>query len=245
MRTIKVVIEVDVSDTELLALLGLGSAVEAAPVNAPVETVVETATEEPNQFKCPYCDYTGKSQNSVNSHLKYCKHKPKKDKKAKKEKKEKKKEKKERKSRTKEPLNPFAADAAAQAERRRAAAEKRRAALLEKKKEKKEVYKPPTDAEVNDLVVTQLLARSGEFLTSGQIASAHKKRAVKKYGDTVETRKGLEPLEGRIANVMRRIESILSADEVMGMDMTGEDSYQLGVLSIENIKKANLLAELS
>ena len=69
MRTIKVVIEVDVSDTELLALLGLGSAVEAAPVNAPVETVVETATEEPNQFKCPYCDYTGKSQNSVNSHF--------------------------------------------------------------------------------------------------------------------------------------------------------------------------------
>jgi len=241
MRTIKVVIEVDVSDTELLALLGLGTAVEAAPVEAPVEVVVESDTEEPEQFKCPYCDFTGKSQNSVNSHLKYCKHKPKKDKKAKKEKKEK----KERKSRTKEPLNPFAADAAAQAERRRAAAEKRRAALLEKKKEKKEVYKPPTDAEVNDLVVTQLLARSGEFLTSGQIASAHKRRAVKKYGDTVETRKGLEPLEGRIANVMRSIESILSADEVMGMDVTGEDSYQLGVLSIENIKKANLLAELS
>lgn len=239
MRTIKVVIEVDVSDTELLALLGLGTAVEAAPVEAPVEAVVETVTEEPKQFKCPHCDYTGKSQNSVNSHLKYCKHKPKKDKKAKKE------EKKERKSRIKEPPNPFAADAAAQAERRRAAAEKRRAALLEKKKEKKEVYKPPTDAEVNDLVVTQLLARSGEFLTSAQIASAHKKRAVKKYGDTAETRKGLEPLEGRIANVMRRIESILSADEVMGMDMTGEDSYQLGVLSIENIKKANLLAELS
>lgn len=241
MRTIKVVIEVDVSDTELLALLGLGTAVEAAPVEAPVEAVVESDTEEPKQFKCPYCDFTGKSQNSVNSHLKYCKHKPKKDKKAKKEEKVK----KERKSRTKEPLNPFAADAAAQAERRRAAAEKRRAAILAKKKEKKEVYKPPTDAEVNGLVVTQLLARSGEFLTSGQIASAHKKRAVKKYGDTVETRKGLEPLEGRIANVMRRIESILSADEVMGMDMTGEDSYQLGVLSIENIKKANLLAELS
>lgn len=216
MRTIEIVIKVDVDDTELMRLLNLGQVV----ISEENQTVKEA---EVTEFKCPHCEYSGKNQNSVNSHLKYCKNKP------------------EAKKETVAPTsgqqqNPEAKQGESSPQWKRK--------IEVKPKPKVKPYIPLSDADVKQMVVSAVLAGTGDMVLSESIANAHIKRVRKDIGNNPAAEKDLKSFEARVTKILRRIAAIMGPDDCVHMEMAGEDSFGVTILGTGSLTAESLLKKL-
>ena len=216
MRTIEIVIKVDVDDAELMRLLNLGQVV------IPEEKQL-TKEAEVTEFKCPHCEYSGKNQNAVNSHLKYCKNKP------------------EAKKETAAPTSGHQRNPEAKPGRS-SSPQKRKIEV--KPKPKVKPYIPLPDADLKQMVVSAVLAGNGEMVLSEAIANAHIKRVRKELGNNPAADKDLKSFEAKVTKILRRIAAIIGPDYCVHMEMAGEDSFGVAILGTGSLTAESLLKEL-